>query len=905
MLTRVSEAGSSDWYRQLFESNPAVAYLVDPETAQLVDASEAAAAFWGYERASLRGMNLGEINTLPRPHLLELLGQARREGAQRREVRHRLRSGQLREVEVFTTVVRVDGRELLHTVAHDVTERRLAREALQERERLFETVSAYAVDWIFWRNPDGSLRYVSPACETISGYTPEEFLANPRLFDDVIHPEDQEKWQAHRRAPLAGDQPREFEVRIVTRAGEVRWLNHLCRAITDAQGQSLGVRGSNSDITARKRAEQYEQFRTRTLELLVRDAPLEVIFEAIVRGFERLQPGALCSLLVVDAEGRLRVGAAPGLPDCFAPVIERLQPAAVFTARRVLAADVFTEPVWADHRALAERTGVRACWSQPIVSALGKTLGAFAIFHRAARVADAADVAVIEQAAHLAGLAMERSLAAQQLRASEQRYRQFVETASEGIMVGQDGGLKFVNPKLLELTGRTAEQLTSVPFLELVHPEDRSQVKENHLKRLQGEPTPQRYAIRLLRPDGSVRWMEMSGARIDWEDRPATLNFITDITERKLAETSARLAVVGTLAAGAAHEINNPLAYILSNLAFVEETLQELGPELEESRRALGEARGGAQRVCDIVAGLKAFSRRDDSPRAATDVAQVVQSALQLTNNQLRHHATIVTRLGAVPQVLANARQLEQVFINLLVNAAQAVPPGRASAHQVTVTVRKGAAREVVIEVQDTGPGLSAEARAHLFEPFFTTKPVGSGTGLGLSICHGIVTAHDGRLEVDSAPGNGSTFRVVLPGLVDQLAQPRAAEAGVVALAAGGRVLVLDDEPPVAKAIARALKGGPEVVVVNDSRQALARIEGGEAFDLVVCDLMMPELSGEEFQQRLRGLRPALAESMIFVTGGAFTDAAADFLGKTKNACLQKPFAPNALRELAAARLPR
>jgi nitrogen-specific signal transduction histidine kinase/CheY-like chemotaxis protein len=402
--------------------------------------------------------------------------------------------------------------------------------------------------------------------------------------------------------------------------------------------------------------------------------------------------------------------------------------------------------------------------------------------------------------------------------------------------------------------------------------------------------------VSIRAPDGSARYL---------------LDVSEDVTARKLAEDSARLAVVGTLAAGAAHEINNPLTYIQANLSWVGEELQALGADrppgerarLEESARALAEARQGSERIREIIAGLRVFSRKDEPSLGPTDVTQAVKMALQLTTTQRSNQAPTVTHFSPVAPVLANARQLERVFVNLMVNAAQAIPDGQSSTNQISVTVRPGSAGEVVVEVEDTGEGMTPEVRAHLFEPFFTTKAVGVGTGLGLSICHGTVTSFGGRLEVKSELGRGSTFRVVLPALTASVAPSAPVDATSSALPKGRRVLVVDDDVAVARALGRMLAGGPEVVTSHDAREALAWLERGDPFDLVICDLMMPLLSGEAFQQRLRSVRPELARDMIFVTGGAFTQAASAFLSATKNVCLEKPVRQAELREVVAAKL--
>ncbi len=252
--------------------------------------------------------------------------------------------------------------------------------------------------------------------------------------------------------------------------------------------------------------------------------------------------------------------------------------------------------------------------------------------------------------------------------------------------------------------------------------------------------------------------------------------------------------------------------------------------------------------------------------------------------------------------MLGNENRLGQVFLNLLTNAAQAIPAGHADRNTIRVEVRRGDAGEVIAEVSDTGGGIAHEVRPRLFEPFFTTKPVGEGTGLGLFVCHGIVAGMGGRIEVESEPAKGSTFRVVLPPAAPGAAtRPAPATAPVPARRA--RVLVVDDDARVASALKRVLQRDHDVEISTEPRAALERVRGGETWDVVFCDLMMPEMSGMEWYDGVRRAAPPLAGRIVFVTGGAFTDAAREFLERVPNARVEKPFTPDELRALVADRL--
>jgi CheY-like chemotaxis protein len=265
---------------------------------------------------------------------------------------------------------------------------------------------------------------------------------------------------------------------------------------------------------------------------------------------------------------------------------------------------------------------------------------------------------------------------------------------------------------------------------------------------------------------------------------------------------------------------------------------------------------------------------------------------------EIRHRARLVKRLGVLPTIEANEGRLGEVFLNLLINAAQSLPDGAAQENEIRVTTSV-VGDHVRVEISDTGSGIAPEHVPHLFEPFFTTKPAGVGTGLGLSICHGIVTKMGGTIQVASQPGLGSKFTVTLP-----IGQARAPErpappavAPVPPASGRARVLAIDDDPMVLAAIKRSLKEH-DVVSVDDGRKALTLLARDRAFDLILCDVMMPDLSGLEVHEEMGALAPLLQQRMVFLTGGAFTDRTRDFLDRIPNRRLDKPFDLQELRNL-------
>ncbi|MBA2539641.1 MAG: response regulator [Deltaproteobacteria bacterium] len=366
-----------------------------------------------------------------------------------------------------------------------------------------------------------------------------------------------------------------------------------------------------------------------------------------------------------------------------------------------------------------------------------------------------------------------------------------------------------------------------------------------------------------------------------------------------------RMVSVGTLAAGVAHEINNPLSFVMSNLDLVAEELRAqsdvvTAPPMGALLELISEAQEGAERVRKIVRGLKTFSRADEERRRPLDVAAVIELSLNMAWNEIRHRARVVKDFGTAPFVEADETRLAEVFINLLVNAAQALPEGNADTNQIRILVSTDSMGRAIVEVHDTGAGIPRASLQHIFDPFFTTKPIGEGTGLGLSICQGIVTGLGGDITVESALGVGTTFRVALPPAraPEATTVDRAPAALVRAEGRRGRVLVVDDDVKVGKALSRILARDHDVEFVSEGRLALERIRAGERFDVFFCDLMMPDLTGMDIHRELAKIAPDQLDRMVLITGGAFTPGARQFLDTVTNERMDKPFDTQNVRAL-------
>jgi len=381
--------------------------------------------------------------------------------------------------------------------------------------------------------------------------------------------------------------------------------------------------------------------------------------------------------------------------------------------------------------------------------------------------------------------------------------------------------------------------------------------------------------------------------------------------ELQRSETE-RMASLGTLAAGVAHEINNPLSYVLGSLDLGLKELHGLrarlhGEELEHvsgAVAALDSAREGAERVRNIVRDLMDFSRAG-ATTGAVDVEAILDATIRISWNEIRHRARLVKRYGGVARVSGDEARLGQVFLNLIMNAAQAID-GDPALNEIAVTTRReeGAA---VIEISDTGSGIPDQDLPRIFDPFYTTKPAGGGVGLGLAICRGIVTSFGGEISVSSLPGRGTSFRVVLPYAPEDSAARRAVmEAPPELEPAPARILIIDDEPLLGQTLLYAFKGRHDVSICTSGRAGLTRLEQDAQFDLVLCDLMMPDVSGAAVFEAVKRDHPELVARFVFMTGGAFTDRAREFMSQYTGAQLEKPFniadIEKLLRQFAAAR---
>ena len=485
-------------------------------------------------------------------------------------------------------------------------------------------------------------------------------------------------------------------------------------------------------------------------------------------------------------------------------------------------------------------------------------------------------------------------------------FARFFEAVHEGVFIGTlaagpDGGItRAANPHLKLMFGYTAgaAEADVHPFA----PERFTDMaaQQAFIRRLEEEGAVTDYLLRLRRVDGSAMWVEVT-AHAEPAGEPGRIHveaLIRDVSERKKLDDQSRdlyqhllqaekMAALGQTISGVAHELNNPLATILSWAErLAERTLDD------KSRRGVEVILGEAERAARIVRNLLTFARKRQSTRSMVDLNQVVRETLALRAYEQRvTNIEVITALAAgLPQVFADAHQIQQVLLNLIINAEQAMLSHSGRGSLILRTWHDMPRDSVVLEVTDDGPGVPPEVKGKIFDPFFTTKDVGKGTGLGLTVAYAIVQEHGGRIRVESLP-KGATFIVELPvSGVEAPPKPVRQPAPSMEAVRGASVLLVEDERALAAAVGEALTdAGLNVDHAGDGEEALARVRQ-KTYDVVICDLKMPRVDGKTFYRAIAAATPVLARRVIFVTGDVAGTDAERFLDESGCRWLAKPF---------------
>ncbi|HUL60697.1 MAG TPA: PAS domain S-box protein, partial [Anaeromyxobacteraceae bacterium] len=631
---------------------------------------------------------------------------------------------------------------------------------------------------IWVKDVQGVYRTCNTAFERSLGL-PREAIIGRTVYD--VAPADLAETYRHADEALMGAGGMQvYESRVQWSEGARREVIFQKSTLRAADGSVAGLAGTMLDVTEQRAAERQLRARlaqqaavARLARLALDDADIAELIGEATRAARDLTAGDLATAWrVVEREGsrwleRLGCLGAPEAPVRLPPG-DGLALAAFAGDGPVVYHDLPAETRFApppDLLAAGMRSG-----ASTRIGGRDAPLGVLSVHSRRPHAFGPDEIAFFDAVARVLSIALGRRRALDALHQSEASFRRLVEHSPDLVVVHADQKVLYANPALARVIEAPQAEIAGMSVLSYVQADDRALIAPRLLH--EGSLGP--VVIRLLSRGGRETPVEFVSISAEWGGQPARVGIGRDVSERRRLEArlalAQRMAAVGTLAAGVAHELNNPLTFVLANLGYAAGALRNMAsapggpPALGEVLGALEEAAQGADRMRVIVGDLRTFARGDDARPGPVPLRRVLEYAAKLAGHEIRGRARLDWEPSdGAPDVLGNEARLGQVFLNLLMNAAQAIAPGAADGNAIRIAVRSRPEGRVAVEIRDTGRGMGPEVRARIFDPFFTTKAPGEGTGLGLWVCHNIVAAHGGEIEVESEPGQGTTIRVILP----------------------------------------------------------------------------------------------------------------------------------------------
>ncbi len=800
----------------------------------------------------------------------------------------------------------------LHVAFHDITDRKAAETDLRRREERYRLAAEAAQNAVWdWDLLTDRIAWTEPPLGGF-GYGGSGADASAAWWYERLHADDRERVVSAIQAAVARGSAGWSDTYRFRRAdGSYAHVRDRAAIVRDEAGDAVRMVGSVVDASDETGEDLFATGQSQLLEQIAAGLELGAVLERVVRVAEMRQDGLTAAILVVASESReLRLAAGPSLPPALRDVLARL-PLEPDAGLGALAATRRTRVVYPDLTAAGAPAwagplvseGIRAAWATPLFATDGSLLGAVEVHCREPREPGAADRVLIERAGHLAEIAIERDRNQDALARGVQLLEQVLDSLPVGVWVlGRDGRIMFGNPAGRAIWGGARyvglDELGAyrgwwAETGEPVAPDEwgaarairRGETSLNEAMHIEGFDGAQRTIL------GSAVPLRSLGGEI-----VGAIVVNQDITDQRAAEAALRrseeqlrhaqkMEAVGQLAGGIAHDFNNLLTGILS---YSDLMLEDLRPG-DPLRRDLEQIRQAGQRAAALTRQLLAFSRRQVlQPRLLSLNATVTELDTML-RRLLDANVTLETVLQPdLWYVRADPGQIEQVLVNLVVNSRDAMTDGGV----VTITTANFQvdAPYVTLSVRDTGAGMDVPTQARIFDPFFTTKEAGKGTGLGLSTVYGIVEQSGGHIAVESAPGQGATFTIFLPRYDPGPSGPGPERPDRRGLPAGVETLLLvEDEEAVRSSVRRLFeRQGYTVMEARHGQEALRLIESGARVDMVVTDLVMPEMGGRELVERLRERHPAL--KVLFMSGYSERAVTTDGTMPPGTGFVEKPF---------------
>ncbi|NSW57011.1 MAG: PAS domain S-box protein [Armatimonadetes bacterium] len=834
-------------------------------------------------------------------HFRAMIQETRTEGAPYEETLAAFRRGELDTLRVDHRIVTPTGEEKWISdcatpvrdpstgavvaslgIIQDITERMRASQALEESERLFRSIFEETSDGIAYSDVHGNIVMWNPAAERTLGFRPDEVIGRPvwEVQARLMHPEQRTEGYEERlrrsveRYLQTGElqqRPNGRRERVVEVKGKRRVIHETPFRLETAAGPIVG--GVFRDVTAQHDAQEMVAQSERLHRLAIEaahgvpyrrsfsDKRYDFIGEGIAALIgipaNKLSPGQFESMII---ESRV---ADPDAPQDLRQYTEQFKEGAIPRYR----VDHLVRTAWGELRWLSDSATRLA---DPVT---GKHIGSLGI------LTDITDRKRTEEA----------------LRASEVRYRNLVESMADGLLAMDDAGIiQYANPALGRMLEVEPDDLRGADALSYCEEFSRECLAE-WIRSSCSADEHREFELALVSRSGrQIPVVFHAGRTTDAEGRcTGSFAVVKDITERKRAEAAQRLSAVGQLAAGVAHEFNNLLAIISGRAQLAIGTGDPLAYE-----KLADVALKATERGADICTNLTSFARPQVPKKSAVAVEDALDAALNMASRELQNAGLEVRRIYTTgrERLAGDIGQLEQVFLNLIINACHATPAGGSLELRTFCEQNTAGESEIVVRITDTGIGIPPEHLPRIFEPFFTTKgSLGGGdlpgSGLGLSVSHGIVEAHGGTIAVDSEVGVGTTFELRFRALADGT-EGESSPAPQAAVAEPEnqqiRVLLADDEPDLCELLSDALsERGCTVVSVGGTQEALQAL-ARDQFDVVLCDLLMPDGGGRAVLEAARELDSP--PPVVIITGRAENEIAASLLAEGASACLRKPF---------------